>query len=98
MSTNLFAVEEDQPHAHSSHRSSQRRHKDSAAKIQEEIISFQQDETKMAREIILLRKELSRLHYKVKAYQNNNRTMAIVFNTIIIALLVVIVFKLYAAS
>ncbi len=65
------------------------------AKLEQEIKAVASDELGMAREIVNLKKELNRLHYKVKHYQQQSRVVNAIVNTIFIILLVAILYKLY---
>ncbi len=71
------------------------RHRNSDERFEEEVKAFSEDNTKLAREIITLKKELSRLHYKVKTYQEKNRTFHFISNSIIIFLLALIAYKMF---
>jgi hypothetical protein len=76
-------------------RKSTRNSSDRSLRMEEEIARIAKDESLKARELVLMKKEISRLHYKVKAYHSQNRILNIVFNIITISLLLVIAFRLY---
>lgn len=91
MPNDVFASEEEKHQSHS-HRHS---HRDSEARLEEEVRAFLKDETRMAREIITLRKELNRLHFKVKSYQQANKTMQTMYGVITLILLAIITYKVF---
>lgn len=91
MPNDVFTSEEERQHSHSHRRS----HRDSEARIEDEIRAFMKDDTRMAREIITLRKEVSRLHYKVKTYQQANKTMQTMYGVISLILLSIITYKMF---
>ncbi len=82
----------EQDHKHS------RRHRNSDEKFEEEVKQFTEDPAKLAREILSLKKELNRLHYKVKTYQESNRSLQIISTVITLILLGVIVAKVYSGK
>lgn len=73
-------------HRHRHHRSDEDRRKS-----EEEIAAIAHDPEKLAREVILLKKELNRLHYKVKAGFSNNRKATTIGQVVITALLLVVI-------
>jgi len=75
-----------------------RRHRNNDEKFEEEVKQFTEDPAKLAREILSLKKELNRLHYKVKSYQESNRSLQIISAVITFILLGVIVAKLYSGK
>ena len=75
-----------------------RRHRNSEEKFEEEVKQFTEDPAKLAREILSLKKELNRLHYKVKSYQESNRSLQVISVVITLILLGVIVAKLYSGK
>jgi len=66
------------------------------AKLEQEVKSLAGDDEAMAREILLLKKELSRLHYKVKHYHNQSRVINAIVNSVVILLLIAVLYKLYS--
>jgi uncharacterized protein YlxW (UPF0749 family) len=82
----------EQDHKHS------RRHRYSDEKFEEEVKQVSEDPAKLAREILSLKKELNRLHYKVKTYQESSRNLQIIVGVITLILLGVIVGKLYSGK
>lgn len=91
MPNDAFTSEEERHESHS-HR---HHHRDSEARMEDEIKAFLKDETRMAREIITLRKEVNRLHYKVKTYQQANKTMQTMYGVITLILLSIITYKVF---
>lgn len=91
MPNDVFTSEEEKQESHS-HR---HHHRDSEARMEDEIRAFLKDETRMAREVITLRKELNRLHYKVKTYQQANKTMQTMYGVISLILLAIITYKVF---
>jgi hypothetical protein len=79
----------------SERRKSRRSSADRSARMEEEVIKIANDDKALAREILLLKKEIGRLHYKVKNYNSQNRVINFVIAAVIIALLVVIAYRLY---
>jgi predicted RNase H-like nuclease (RuvC/YqgF family) len=71
------------------------RHGEFSARMEEELKSLVQDETKLAREILMLKKELNRLHFKVKNYHKESRMISAIVNSIVIGLLLVITYRLF---
>ncbi|WP_416438825.1 hypothetical protein [Phnomibacter sp. MR] len=82
----------DQEHKHDRH------HRNSDEKFEAEVKQFTEDPAKLAREILSLKKELNRLHYKVKTYQESNRSLQIISVVTTFILLGVIVAKLYSGK
>ena len=89
-------MHEDQ-HTEHEHKSS-RRHRNSDERFEEEVKQFTEDPAKLAREILSLKKELNRLHFKVKTYQESNRSLQIISSVVTLILLGVIVAKLYSSK
>jgi ABC-type lipoprotein release transport system permease subunit len=79
-------------------KSSRRSHRDGQEKFDNEVRLFTEDPSKLAREILSLKKELNRLHFKVKSYQESNRSFQLIFNIIIVSLLVIIAYQLFAGN
>ncbi|HSC55191.1 MAG TPA: hypothetical protein VLC98_16280 [Phnomibacter sp.] len=79
-------------------KSSSRSSRDSQEKFEQEVHLFTEDPAKLGREILSLKKELNRLHYKVKTYQESNRTFQLIFNIVIVVMLSVIIYQLFAAK
>lgn len=75
-----------------------RRHRSKDEKLEDEVRLFTEDPSKLAREILSLKKELNRLHYKVKTYQESNRSLQIISVVITFILLGVIVAKMYSGK
>ena len=67
-------------------------------RIEEDAKKLAEDNAMLAREVLLLKKEMNRLHYKVKSYNNQNRVVNAIINTVVIALLLVITYRLYATA
>ncbi|HMP92995.1 MAG TPA: hypothetical protein PKD90_09010 [Phnomibacter sp.] len=65
------------------------------SRMEEELKALVNDETKLAREILLLKKELNRLHFKVKNYHKQERMIAAIVNSIVIGLLLVITYRIF---
>ncbi|CAN5732033.1 hypothetical protein BH10BAC3_BH10BAC3_41960 [soil metagenome] len=77
---------------------SSRHRRDRKQALEEDIIKVAKDDMLKAREIVMIRKELNRLHYKVKSYHNQTRITNAIVQLVIIALLLVIVYRLYAVD
>jgi uncharacterized protein YlxW (UPF0749 family) len=92
MTNDAFATNSGHPES-SGDRHSELHHRQAKERFEQELLDFQKDESKMAREIILLRKEVNRLHYKVKTYQQKNYNLAIITTTLLLAVLSVIAYK-----
>lgn len=69
-----------------------------SAKMEEELKSIVTDETKLAREILLIKKELNRLHFKVKNYNKQQSTITAIVNSVVIGLLLVIAYRLFLGA
>ncbi|TAD85980.1 MAG: hypothetical protein EAY75_09845 [Bacteroidetes bacterium] len=67
-------------------------------KMEEELKSLVKDEVKLAREILLIKKELNRLHYKVKDYNKQQSTINAIVNSVVIGLLLVIAYRLFLGN
>jgi ABC-type lipoprotein release transport system permease subunit len=79
--------------------SSSRRHqREGQDRLEEEVKLFTEDPAKLAREILSLKKELNRLHFKVKNYQESNRSFQLIFNLIIVAMLAIIAYRVFAGN
>lgn len=76
---------------------SKSRRSDRNARTEQDIKAMASDDAVMAREVMQLKKELSRLHYKVKHYHNQTRVVNAIVNSVVVALLLAILYKLYAA-
>jgi len=76
----------------------QPRRRDRKMMLEQEILKVSQDDVHRAREIVMIRKELNRLHYKVKTYHNQTRMVNAIIQLVIIALLLVIVYRLYTVD
>lgn len=63
--------------------------------LEEEVRRVAEDDMHRAREIVMLRRELARLHYKVKTYHNQSRIVNTVVQGLIVVLLAIILYKLY---
>ena len=74
---------------------SSRHRRDRKLVLEQEIIKVAKDDMLKAREIVMIRKELNRLHYKVKSYHNQARVVNAVVQLVIVALLLVIVYRIY---
>jgi hypothetical protein len=74
---------------------SRHRHRESEARMEDEIRAFLKDETRMAREIITIRKELGRLHFKVKSYQQANKVLRVMYGVTSLILLAIITYKVF---
>ena len=66
--------------------------------LEEEIRKVAEDDLQKAREIVMIRKELNRLHYKVKSYHNQSRIVNGIVQIIIVILLLVITYRLYTTD
>lgn len=69
-----------------------------SAKMEEELKAMVTDETKLAREILLIKKELNRLHFKVKNYNKQQSTINAIVNSVVIGLLLVITYRLFLGN
>jgi hypothetical protein len=69
-----------------------------SAKMEEELKSLVNDEIKLAREILLIKKELNRLHYKIKNYNKQQSTINAIVNSVVIGLLLVIAYRLFLGN
>lgn len=67
----------------------------SQIKTEEELKTFLEDPTKLPKEIMLLKKELSRLHYKIKFYHQQERLGQLVIGSITLILLLIIAFRVF---
>ena len=65
------------------------------ARHEDDLKKMTQDEGAMARAVLLLKKEMSRLHYKVKHYHNQSRVVNAIVNSVLILLLLAVLYKLY---
>jgi uncharacterized membrane protein len=95
----LKSMPEDVQHEEGSELS--RRHSRSgefSQKMEEELKAILHDETRLAREILLMKKELNRLHYKVKHYNQQQRLMGAIVNSLVIGLLLVITYRIFLGS
>jgi ABC-type lipoprotein release transport system permease subunit len=79
-------------------KSSRRSHRDGQEKFDQEVRLFTEDPAKLAREILSLKKELNRLHFKVKSYQESNRSFQLIFNIVIVALLAIITYRVFTGN
>jgi ABC-type lipoprotein release transport system permease subunit len=79
-------------------KSSRRTERDGQEKLDSEVRLFTEDPSKLAREILSLKKELNRLHFKVKNYQESNRSFQLIFNIIILVLLAIITYRLFTGN
>ena len=66
--------------------------------LEEEIRKVAEDDLQKAREIVMIRKELNRLHYKVKSYHNQSRIVNGIVQIVIVILLLVITYRLYTTD
>lgn len=83
--------------ADSERRSSSSKHRSrstssSNERMEEEIRLFLSDNTKLAREVIQLRKEISRLHFKVKNNHRASFNLQVAFSVVATVLLAIIAF------
>ena len=69
-----------------------------SSKMEEELKALINDDAKLAREILLLKKELNRLHFKVKSYNKQQSTISAIVNSIVIGLLLVITYRLFLGN
>ncbi|MES2646313.1 MAG: hypothetical protein V4717_05520 [Bacteroidota bacterium] len=74
---------------------STRQRRDRKMMLEQEIVKVSQDEMLRAREIVMIRKELNRLHFKVKNYHNQTRLVNAIIQIVIVILLLVIIYRLY---
>lgn len=74
---------------------SKSRRRDRKLMLEQEIKKLAEDEYEKARELLMIKKELNRLHYKVKNYHNQTRIVNAVIQVVIVILLLVITYKLY---
>ena len=70
-------------------------HRDRKQNLEEQILNVAKDDHLKAREIVMIRRELMRLHYKVKNYHNQARMANGIMQLVIIALLLVILYRVY---
>ena len=75
---------------------SKQRRNERHARLEQDVKKIAVDDEAMAREILLLKKELSRLHYKVKHYHNQGRVINAIVNSVVILLLIAVLYKLYS--
>jgi hypothetical protein len=75
------------------HRSS--RHRERKQSLEEQVLNVAKDDIQKARELVMIRKELLRLHYKVKNYHNQTRLANGIIQLVIVALLLVVLYRLY---
>ena len=68
------------------------------SRMEEELKALVNDETKLAREILLLKKELNRLHFKVKNYHKQDKMISAIVNSVVIGLLLVITYRIFLGS
>lgn len=94
MASESFKVEEQEKEQ----QPSRKHHRETQEKFDNEVRLFTEDPSKLAREILTLKKELNRLHYKVKNYQESNRSFQLIFNIIIVTMLSVITYRLFTAG
>jgi hypothetical protein len=85
---------ENEDSKHSGSRTS-RQKRDRKMMLEQEILKVSQDDMMRAREIVMIRKELNRLHYKVKTYHNQTRLVNGIIQIVIVILLLVIIYRLY---
>ena len=95
MSTDRSGNDMDWEEAEEKEKAKQRRN-ERQAKLEQDVKKIAEDDEAMAREIILLKKELSRLHYKVKHYHNQSRVVNAIVNSVVVLLLIAILYKLYS--
>lgn len=76
--------------------SSRRHHREHKEKFEEEVKAFTEDPEKLAREILSLKRELNRLHYKMKSYQESNRSLMLIFNILIMVMLMGIAYRVFS--
>jgi hypothetical protein len=74
------------------------RRRDRKLMLEEEIRKVAEDDLQKAREIVMIRKELNRLHYKVKSYHNQARIVNGIVQIVIVILLLVITYRLYTTD
>lgn len=74
------------------------RRRDRKLMLEEEIRKVAEDDLQKAREIVMIRKELNRLHYKVKSYHNQSRIVNGIVQIVIVILLLVITYRLYTTD
>lgn len=89
---NLDQDQDEQP------RRSDYRRKERKIMLEQEVKKVYEDEMYKAREIVMIRKELNRLHYKVKTYHNQTRLVNAIVQLVMVALLLVIAYKLFTAD
>ena len=77
---------------------SSRRRRDRKLMLEEEISKVAQNDMLKAREIVMIRKELNRLHYKVKSYHNQTRIVNAIVHLVIVLLLLVVIYRLYTVD
>ena len=70
-------------------------HRERKQSLEEQISSVAKDDNLKARELVMIRKELLRLHYKVKNYHNQARISNGIIQLVIIALLLVVLYRIY---
>lgn len=84
----------DQESGRRSHR--QQAHLDHGEKFEAEVKAFTENPDRLAREILSLKKEMNRLHYKVKSYQQSNRRLQVISSVISLLLLVMIAYRVFS--
>jgi hypothetical protein len=92
MSNETPDLEWDQEEKPERHRSRSRERKQS---LEEQVLNVAKDDIQKARELVMIRKELLRLHYKVKNYHNQARLANGIIQLVIVALLLVVLYRLY---
>jgi hypothetical protein len=78
-----------------SERRQSKRHREKKQALEEQVNKVAQNEVEKAREIVLIRKDLLRLHFKVKNFHNQARVTNGILQTIIVLLLIAVLYRLY---
>lgn len=74
---------------------SSRHYREKKQSLEEQVLNVANNDLEKARELVMIRKELLRLHYKVKNYHSQARLTNSIAQLVIIILLLVILFRLY---
>ena len=63
--------------------------------LEEQVMNVARDDIQKARELVMIRKELTRLQSRIKTYQNQARISNAIVQLVIVGLLLAILYKLY---
>jgi uncharacterized membrane protein len=85
--------QQDEESGRRSHR--RRYHLYDSEKFEAEVKAFTENPDQLAREILSLKKEMRRLHEKVKNYQQSNRRLQVISLLISLLLLIMIAYQVF---